>query len=150
METEKSKKCPKCGLVKPHFEFNNSKSSRDGRTLWCKLCCNQYAKQYRKNKPNHLESRRSCERRRRKINLEYLSSLHPLKCIECGFDKYFEVLELHHLDPNQKEGKYDTLSRWLKNLGLEAFKRKIKSIEYELLCSTCHKVKHIELRDMHS
>ena len=53
MET---KKCSKCGEIKPVGEFNKSKSSKDGLFAWCKSCQKQYKKKYaEKNKDYFIE-----------------------------------------------------------------------------------------------
>ena len=41
-----TKKCGKCGILKPASEFGNHK--RDGLRPWCKPCCREYATEYRK------------------------------------------------------------------------------------------------------
>lgn len=37
------KTCSRCSLEKPLDEFYNRKKSRDGKHVWCKLCCKAYA-----------------------------------------------------------------------------------------------------------
>lgn len=33
-----SKSCTRCGVTRPLSEYHNSKSSKDGRQSWCKVC----------------------------------------------------------------------------------------------------------------
>lgn len=60
------------------------------------------------------------------------------KCQICGYDKCHEALELHHIDPNQKEFSLSQVRANPKNW---------KDISNELrkcilLCSNCHKEVH--------
>ena len=50
-----TKKCSKCGIIKPVTEFYKSKNILHA---WCKLCCSKYyKKQYLKNDKRKLASR---------------------------------------------------------------------------------------------
>lgn len=59
------------------------------------------------------------------------------KCQRCGYSKYPEVLEFHHLNPEEKE--FD-LARNLRCL--EILRKEIKKCL--LLCPNCHREVHIE------
>ena len=63
------------------------------------------------------------------------------KCQHCGYDKYPDVLEFHHLDPTQKEASWNKIRLW--NWG------KIKSEldKCSMLCANCHREEHIRLRN---
>lgn len=98
-------------------------------------------KHYKDNKEK--ANKQSIERgkRVREINIEYISSIKPLKCEKCGYGKCFAALELHHRNNGQKENVKDKLSTWL-YYGPERFKEKINSVEYIILCSNCHRELH--------
>ena len=52
MEEEvRTKRCTKCGLIKPLSEFHNKKSSKDGKHHNCKLCRNEYNRVYDSKNP---------------------------------------------------------------------------------------------------
>jgi 5-methylcytosine-specific restriction endonuclease McrA len=55
------------------------------------------------------------------------------KCVLCGYDRYLEALQFHHLDPRQKEFHLGQggVSRSLARCRAEAEK-------CALLCATCH------------
>lgn len=58
-------------------------------------------------------------------------------CDECGYDKCFEALDFHHLDPNKKEHSFGNL------IHLKPTDNRIKELEKGiLLCATCHREKH--------
>lgn len=61
-------------------------------------------------------------------------------CERCGYDKYPDVLEFHHLDPSEKEASWNKIRLW-----------SWKKIQGELdkcsmLCANCHREVHVELR----
>lgn len=43
--SEKTKRCPKCGQVKPFSEFYKSAASKSGLQSYCKDCANHFARQ---------------------------------------------------------------------------------------------------------
>lgn len=58
MET---KKCSKCGVIKPHEDFAIKKASKDGRNSRCKECDKMVSAQYRSDNPEkaNLSSKKS-------------------------------------------------------------------------------------------
>lgn len=44
MPVTASKGCGKCDQVKPLSDFALNKKAKDGRSHWCKICANEYAK----------------------------------------------------------------------------------------------------------
>lgn len=51
---------------------------------------------------------------------------HPHKCNRCGYDKYVEILEVHHIDRNHENVSTENL---------------------EILCPTCHSEEHFKAGD---
>lgn len=41
----KTKRCPRCGLVKPASEWYKNRASRDGLQAYCKVCLRSYQRQ---------------------------------------------------------------------------------------------------------
>jgi hypothetical protein len=58
------------------------------------------------------------------------------KCCKCGFDKFEEGFDVHHLDPSKKDF---ALSRW-KSLNIS--KLKTEASKCILVCSNCHRGIH--------
>lgn len=47
------KECSSCHKVKPISEFNKDKNRSDYLSRYCKQCCNEYSKEWRKNNKNY-------------------------------------------------------------------------------------------------
>ena len=61
-------------------------------------------------------------------------------CEKCGYDKYPDVLEFHHLDPTEKEAAWNKMRLWnWKKITAELDK-------CSMLCANCHREVHVELR----
>lgn len=136
------------------------------------LCGSCYNRQYYYSKPKNVEKKRAYDALRKDdlrlyarayyeknkaivnlrayarfekykaTNLAYLSSVKPIKCEVCGYEKCFAAIELHHLEPEKKNGPGDRLSTWLYGYCPTRFKSKIDGLNFMLLCSNCHKEKH--------
>jgi predicted HNH restriction endonuclease len=59
----------------------------------------------------------------------------------CGYDKYDEALEFHHLDPSEKETGSEIRNLSWARLRLELDK-------CILVCANCHREIHAKLRKM--
>lgn len=59
------------------------------------------------------------------------------KCIKCGYNKYVEALEFHHLDESKKEFLISSNFGW--------GKKKKELDKCILVCSNCHKEIHAEI-----
>jgi Zn ribbon nucleic-acid-binding protein len=58
------------------------------------------------------------------------------KCFNCGFDKWKSSLDVHHLDPSEKDPSFSTIRYWSKeNIDHEL-------IKCVLLCRNCHAALH--------
>lgn len=61
-------------------------------------------------------------------------------CEKCGYNKYPDVLEFHHLDPTEKEAAWNKMRLWnWKKITAELDK-------CSMLCANCHREVHVELR----
>lgn len=67
-----SKRCTKCGKIKPLNEFRRRRKVRDGRASWCKICCANYDQAYHQK---HKSQRAANNRAYRIKNLERLRVL---------------------------------------------------------------------------
>lgn len=58
------------------------------------------------------------------------------KCKECGFHKFPSALDIHHIDPEQKDVAWNTARGW-------SYNRIDKELENcVLLCANCHRAVH--------
>lgn len=81
----------------------------------------------------------SVTKRRKKLRqmiVEYKGG----ECVNCGYDKFYGALELHHLDPNEKD--FDFTKK--QTASFEKIKK--EADKCILLCSNCHKEEHERLR----
>lgn len=62
------------------------------------------------------------------------------ECERCGYKKYIEVLELHHIDPNTKEFDWNQM----KDKSWESIKKELNKCQ--LLCANCHREVHVEIK----
>jgi hypothetical protein len=64
------------------------------------------------------------------------------KCTKCGYNKYLQALDFHHLDPKEKEFGLG------ENRSGRSFKKMIEEAsKCALLCCRCHREVHIELEE---
>jgi predicted HNH restriction endonuclease len=62
------------------------------------------------------------------------------KCERCGYDKYPDVLEFHHLDPSQKESSWNSMRKW-------NWEKVLTELDKcAILCANCHREVHVEQR----
>lgn len=66
------------------------------------------------------------------------------KCQTCGYHRCHKALELHHIDPTQKEKKFGQLMA--KPTAIDTWFDEFRKCV--LLCSNCHKELHAELIQM--
>lgn len=57
-------------------------------------------------------------------------------CINCGFDKFKSSLDIHHLDPNEKDVAFGTVRYWKRD---KIDKELEKCV---ILCRNCHSAYH--------
>lgn len=113
------KKCPKCGIIKSRSEdFYQLKGQKIKVNGLCKPCLKQA----------NVEKRRKVKEKA----VEYLGG----KCKICGYNKCLSALELHHLDPTQKDPNYHLFKVIFNNRLKKELDKCI------LLCANCHKELH--------
>lgn len=61
-------------------------------------------------------------------------------CSRCGYNKYDEALEFHHLDPSEKETGAE-----IRHLSWDRLKAELDKCI--LVCANCHREIHAELRN---
>ena len=129
MET---KRCSKCGEVKPVSEFNKNDTKKDGLQTHCKECVKKYKqKHYSENKKYYIDKAKEYKQKCRE-NLNLFKS--SLKCSICGESRWW-VLDFHHLDPTEKENNISNL--------IESPKKLQKELEKCIVvCSNCHRDIH--------
>jgi predicted HNH restriction endonuclease len=110
------KKCKKCGEIKTINDFYIRK--RGGHRHFCKEC---------QNRDTSLMS---------VVKKKKIVEIMGGKCCECGYDKYYGSLEMHHKDPKEKEFSWNNIRFRKWDIVLNEIKKCI------LVCSNCHKEIH--------
>lgn len=111
MSTVKNHLCRECGETNPD-EFYGKK-----RTL-CKDCHNKYT--IEKGKRN------------RAYAIRELGG----ECVICGYSKYTEALDIHHVNPLLKDPNFNAFNYWSR----KRIDKELKNCV--LLCSNCHRAEH--------
>lgn len=110
------KNCYKCKISKDEHEFYKKGPRYDS---WCKQCLNNYqAARWNKNKTILVKEKGG-------------------KCEECGRTGHPAIFDFHHRNPNEKDF---TISH-MRVASLA--KLRIEITKCDLLCSCCHRLKHI-------
>ena len=114
-----TKKCPHCKNIKPIKEFYTRREGKDP-SAYCKICTN--IQTHARQKALKIEC------------LKYLGG----KCLSCGYDKYPEALEFHHLNPEEKDFNISSFRGYY----FERIKPELDKCV--ILCSNCHKETHAD------
>lgn len=135
---DESKKCPKCGKIKPLAAFAKHAGKPDGLQSWCRACKkSKDAEYYQDNKDKYLKYNREQYARYR----ERLDILKSLPCADCGgiFPPY--VMDFDHLDAAVKKFNVGINKRY-------SWERTLREIaKCELVCANCHRIRTHERRD---
>lgn len=106
MET---KICTKCGRELPLNQFNWRDKAKGTRGADCKQCHSGYMKAKYQEKKETIQDIKA-----------------GLKCQKCGYDKCAEVLDFHHINPEEKE---DKIARMISNnYSLDKVKEEMKKM----------------------
>ena len=131
MVTE-TKRCSKCGEVKPLADFSPRKRLADGFAYFstsCKVCVRKYQREYRKMNPELQHHKNALKR----VKIQaMLSRLKDRPCADCGgrFPPY--VMDFDHRDRSTKRGNVSHLGN----------RRLVEEAEKcDVICSNCHRVR---------
>jgi predicted nucleic-acid-binding Zn-ribbon protein len=110
------------------------KSAEERRIYW-----NNWYEQ-NKNREDYKAANRETRNRIRKERREWFQEIKKtLKCEQCG-NSDFRVLDLHHLDPAQKDTEVSSL---VQN-GHSKKKILDEIAKCKVLCANCHRIEHYE------
>lgn len=109
--------CSKCGESDPNNFYGDDKS-------YCKACHSKY----------YVEQARKLKVKAR----EFLGG----KCLSCGWNKYPCSLDCHHLNPEEKDPNFASMSGW----SWERAEKELKKCV--LLCKNCHTAVHSGLLEL--
>lgn len=127
------KQCSRCEEIKSKDQFCKWSRSKDGLQPACKKCMNVSWNASRKKKKEHYQQ---VQLLRRRAVAEQVSLWKAERgCVACG-ERYSKCLELHHLDPKEKElDPADTIQySWTKFLE--------EASKCIVVCANCHRKIH--------
>lgn len=130
------------------YKNNRMKWKKKYNREWCKNNPDKVkksAQKYRQSKKGKERNERYYREHRKEIRKRTnlwvqkrrlkLINILGNKCQNCGYNKYNEALQFHHINPEEKESGDD-------------WKRKSFDIsKVVLLCANCHIEEHIRLKD---
>lgn len=124
------KKCSKCDNEKPLSAFYKRKQMKDGYQSSCKECSNASTKGSRAKKPQQY--REVARNLTRQYAADFQKWKEQQKCLVCEEDNSC-CLDLHHLDPSQKDMAVSTaVTRWSWN------KLQTEIDKCVVVCRNCH------------
>jgi predicted HNH restriction endonuclease len=104
-------------------QFKKRKEYEKNHRDQIKKCRQVYYKEHKK------EINKKTIERKKSIVMENITKLGG-KCVKCGYNKYYGALDIHHINPEEKENQEDR------------FKRNLDYNKLMLLCSNCHRELH--------
>lgn len=129
------KVCTRCGIAKDETHFHKRAAAKDGLQAHCKLC------EKEKHRSQYLQAKRKIITRtitrRNQLTQAYKDWKSLQKCARCG-EQDEVCLDLHHLDPTEKEYSISVLAR--DSFGSEKWQRELDKCV--ILCSNCHRKVH--------
>ncbi len=128
-----TKICTKCKTEKDTTDFFARTKAKDGLNSACKSCCNDRTANSRRAKMGQYNGAKVKYRRKQKQKfLEWKSAK---GCHFCS-ETFPQCLELHHLDPSQKDFVPSQLTTGNWDRFMEEAKKCI------LVCANCHRKIH--------
>jgi hypothetical protein len=130
------KTCTRCKEVKLFADFCKKSNSKDGYQPACKSCMAVSYNQSRDKKKEHYKH--VAQTRRKQLQEQATAWKTAKGCAKCE-ENFGPCLELHHLDPTEKEGDPSSFV----NLSFEAFLA--EASKCVVLCANCHRKVHAGL-----
>ena len=133
MESD-SKRCSRCGYLKPVDQFARNRGRKDGLGTYCKGCTKSYNAAYyqdtkERHNPGRAERRRSERKRQTDLLIEYLRE-HP--CVDCG-ESDIVVLQFDHVTTDKRANIADLVN---KGVSWDSVVREIGKCE--VVCANDH------------
>lgn len=130
------KYCKRCDTLKDESEFFKNKAKKDGLQNSCKVCRKEQNHEHyasSEKRRNDVRSRNELSRQRKRDFVRRYKSF--CGCRICG-EKDFVVLDLHHVDPSEKDGNPSTYTMY----SMIRLKSEIRKCV--VLCANCHRRVH--------
>lgn len=128
------KVCTECNETKSLDNFAWKSKAKGQKQSKCKSCYREYNRKYYHAGEKEKQIKRVVENKKVIYN-KYTEWKQDKSCACCG-ENAIECLELHHLDPNTKDGHPSTMITY----GWKKFIE--EAAKCIILCSNCHKKVH--------
>ena len=140
METTiKTKRCPRCKLIKTTDQFYTVKTRPDGIGVYCSLCSREKSRLRTKHLTAFDRKKLSGYKKKVRIsNKTWIVNKLGNKCLDCNETFPLCVYDFHHLNPKEKDIEPGLL------LGRSRKVIEKKLSKCVLLCSNCHRIRHHE------
>lgn len=130
----KKKTCSQCQITKPTSDFCKKSAAKDGFQPACKTCMNVAYTRSRLKKPEHYNTVKTARRHK---CVELFTAWKATKTCELCPESDTTCLDLHHLDPNEKDV----------NIGDVSYSWAWDRLQTELdkcivICANCHRKVH--------
>lgn len=126
--------CTCCKQTKSIEDFNIRNKATQKRQSQCRDCQKAAMKRSYYNKKDQYIAK--VQTRTKFYYKQYANWKENVYCVQCG-ETHRSCIELHHLDPNTKEGNPSNL---FSAVGKEKFKEELKKCV--VLCANCHRKTH--------
>lgn len=129
------KRCTRCRIEKEELEFSKNKTSKDGLNCWCKDCCREHMKEYRKT-DKYKEHNREYQRtdKRRKYNREY-EKTDKRKEYKKKYQKEYRKTEKWKEYQKEYQKKYKNIDEHKKRRREDEKKKRDTDPKYKLDCN---------------
>lgn len=126
-----------CLHCSPFGQHNTRRlHKQDPRYVLCQSCGKEFL--YDKSAGNSLSFCASCRIKNRNLRIkDNLVAYKGGKCELCGYDKYAQVLEFHHINPEDK------LFNIAQHYNIAYSKLVLEVDKCILLCANCHREQHL-------
>lgn len=146
--------CPRCSQWLSTDVFHKSSRHKDGLRAWCKPCCNEDSRNYRKKYPERVAAQRAAflranpdymkkydtdriEKRKQRQQRLLAKHKHGRPCHDCGVVFHHFVMDFDH---RPGEVKSRDISWMIKNNANEQeIEREIAKCD--LVCANCHRIR---------
>lgn len=128
------KECSRCKESKSPDDFHKSSRMKDGLQSSCKSCM---AESYKRSRGNRLDHYKAVQATRNVANTARFQEWKAGQKCQCCGETETCCLDLHHLDPSEKEG---TISNITASWSWERLKLEIDKCI--VVCSNCHRKIH--------
>ena len=131
------KRCPSCGVQKPHSDFTRNRRRPDGLQSYCTDCSRAYQRRHYARYSEKYRARAQVRNeQKRAVIRRIIKAAKARPCADCGVEYPAFVMDFDHLDPRQKRFTIGHAYRTWRTSELLAEIRKC-----DVVCANCHRIR---------